>query len=106
MLTNRLPQLNPERVYCDLMKDTHPADDDLSDLAHGPVWPCGFGELGQQVFVQRDVSIQVAEDVSELLFRHNGELQHRVVVRLWTGAEPTRSNNNTQQAESRDAKNN
>lgn len=82
------------------MKDAHPADDDLSDLAHRPVRPRGFGELGQQVFVQGDVGIQVAEDVSELLLRHDGELQHGVVVRLWTGAEPTRSDDNTQAGQS------
>ncbi len=44
--------------------------------------------------MQRDVGIQVAKDVSELLLGHNGELQHRVMVCLCTEAEPKRSNNN------------
>lgn len=73
--------------------DTYPAYDNLSDLAHSSIWTCGFGELFQEVLMQRDVSIQVAKDVGELLLGHNGELQHRVMVRLCTGAEPKRSNN-------------
>lgn len=44
--------------------------------------------------MQRDVGIEVAEDVSQLLLGHNGELQHWVMVRLWTGEEPKLSNNN------------
>lgn len=32
--------------------------------------------------MQRDVGVQVAEDVSELLLRHDGQFQHGVVVRL------------------------
>lgn len=44
--------------------------------------------------MQRDVGIQVAEDVRELFLGHNGELQHWVMVRLCTGAEPKQSNNN------------
>lgn len=44
--------------------------------------------------MQRDVGVQVAKDVSELLLGHNGELQHWVVVRLCTEAKPKRSNNN------------
>lgn len=65
------------------VKDTYPANNNLPNLAHGPVWPCGFGELRQKVLVQWDVGIQVAENVSKLLLRHDGQLQHRVVVRLW-----------------------
>lgn len=49
-------------------RDTYPVHYNLSDLAHSPNWPRGFGELRQEVLVQRDVGIQVAEDVSELLF--------------------------------------
>lgn len=75
------------------MKETYPAYNNLPDLAHSPIWPCSFGQLSQQVFMQGDVGIQVAENVSELLLRHDGELQHRVMVRLWTGAKPKMSNN-------------
>lgn len=32
--------------------------------------------------MQGDVVVQVAEDVSQLLLRHDGELQHGVMVRL------------------------
>lgn len=56
--------------------------------------------------MQRDVGIQVAEDVSELLFRHNGELQHWVMVRLCTGRRAKTSNNNIPSGqEAMDAKN-
>lgn len=49
------------------VKDTYPANNNLPNLAHGPVWPRGFGELRQKVLVQWDVGIQVAENVSKLL---------------------------------------
>lgn len=65
------------------VSETYPANKDLPNLAHSPIWPRGFGELGQKVLVQWDVGIQVAENVSKFLLRHNGQLQHRVVVRLW-----------------------
>lgn len=72
---------------CIKSPDTHPTHDDLSDLAHGAVCARGLGELRQQVLVQRDVGVQVAEEVRELLLRHDGQLQHGVVVRLqgWGG---------------------
>ena len=44
--------------------------------------------------MQRDVGVQVAEDVRELVLGHDGELQHWVMVRLWVGAESKWSNNN------------
>ena len=41
--------------------------------------------------MQRDVGVKVAEDMSEFLLAHNGELQHGVVIRLRARAEPQRS---------------
>lgn len=64
------------------LEDTYPADNNLPNLAHGPIRPCGFGEPGQQVFMKGDIVVQVTEDVCELLLRHDGELQHWVMVRL------------------------
>lgn len=43
--------------------------------------------------MQRDVGIQVAKDVGELLLGHNRQLQHRVMVCLRTGAKTKRSFN-------------
>ena len=43
--------------------------------------------------MQRDVGIEIAKDVGELLLRHDGELQHRVMICLWRRAKPQRSNN-------------
>lgn len=71
--------------------DTYPVYNNTADLAHGPVGSGRFGELCQEVFVQRDVGIKVAEDMSEFLLAHNGELQHGVVIRLRVGAEMQRS---------------
>lgn len=54
----------------------------MANLSHGSVCPSCFGELGQEVLVQRDVVIQVAKDMSEFLLTHNGELQHWVMICL------------------------
>lgn len=63
----------------------------MSDLSHGPIRAGCLGELRQEVLVQGDVGIEIAEDLSELLLAHDGELQHGVVVRLHVRAEPQRS---------------